>query len=798
MQENHANTNIPSVLVIFGATGDLVKKKLAPALFSLFEKGKLPDRFKIVGFSRRDWTDAMFREYIASILVEHHKISPERITSFLNLISFERGNFEEKKDYHTLATALKKMDDRWGVCTNKLFFLAVAPDLYKTIFTHLASSGLTTPCSPEEGWTRVIVEKPFGEDAKTAQNLDALLGKLFREVQIYRIDHYLAKEMLQNILLFRFTNNLFERNWDRESIEGIHIKLWEKIGVEDRGKFYDGVGALRDVGQNHLLQELAFITMDRPESFQGEVVRQKRAEILKTLKIPTLSEIKKSTLRGQYRGYHAITGVRAQSKTETYFKISVFLSSPRWQGVPITLESGKRLGKQQKEITVTLRHDTPCFCPDGEHYSNTVVFTLEPEERITIHFWSKKPGLDATLEKRTFDFLYRGSEKKTQYVEEYGKLLLDCIAGDQTLFISTDEVRAMWNFIDPIIGAWGRNAVPLLLYEPDTDAIAANSVEEKLLKPKKLKKEIGIIGLGKMGLPLALRLQSRGWRVIGFDQDPRARAKAHAEGVIVCERLSDLTEKCISPRVVWVMVPAFANASAGKPAENPVDKILFEKNGLTDLQRGDVVIDAGNSFYKDSVRRGRVLAKRGVHFLDIGVSGGPKGAETGSALMVGGDERAYQKIEPLLYDLAKPQGYGYVGKVGAGHFAKMIHNGIEYGMMQAIAEGFTILKKSAFRFDLARVAGIYNHGSVIESRLMQWLEGALQAHDQELHGVSGSVGATGEGEWTANTAHEMKMPAPVIASAVLFRKKSKKSPSYTGKILSALRNQFGGHSITSL
>jgi glucose-6-phosphate 1-dehydrogenase/6-phosphogluconate dehydrogenase (decarboxylating) len=689
---------------------------------------------------------------------------------------------------------LAGIDKSWGVCTNKLFYLAVAPEMYETIFSNLSSSGLTRHCSPEEGWTRIIVEEPFGQDFETAQKLDLRLGKLFKEVQIYRIDHYLAKEMLQNILAFRFSNNLFEKNWSNDSIERIDIKLLEKIGAEQRGPFYDSIGALRDVGQNHLLQMLALVTMDLPPGFSAGAVRLARDEVLKTLKIPTRKEIREKTIRAQYEDYRKIQGVRPNSQTETYFKILAYLESSRWRGVPITMESGKRMGEARKEVTVTFKHPTSCLCI-GEHHQNKVVFAIEPEERITIHFWSKKPGLDLTMEERRFEFLLRASGGKSQYVEEYEKLLLDCIVGDQTLFISTDEVRAMWRYIDPIVHAWKKNAVSLKVYRTDTARI---SKEAKFAEKKKLtgaKKELGLIGLGKMGLNMAERLKGLGWSVVGFDTDVEKRKISAERGITVAEDIQEL-KSFLSPRVVWLMVPAFAGARAGRPAVSPVDEVIFGKEGLvTFLKKGDVIIDGGNSFFEDSIKRAKKLIQWGIYFIDAGVSGGPEGAKKGVSLMIGGERKIYEKLQYLFQDLAVPGGYGYVGRAGAGHFVKMVHNGIEYGMMQALAEGFSIIKKSSFPLNLRDVAKIYNHGSVIESRLVGWLVKAFAEYGAELKGVSGSVGYTGEGEWTIKTAKKLKIPVPVITDAFKFRVRSKKSPSFSGRVLSALRNQFGGHSV---
>lgn len=768
----------PTILVIFGATGDLMAKKIMPALFHLFQKGALPTMFKVVGFSRQGFSSEDFRKHVFNSLTARKDVNVKTCRDFCEFFSYQIGEFQKESDYLALSSSLNKIDEEWGVCSNKLFYLAVPPRFYENIFNHLALSGLTKPCSPEEGWTRIIVEKPFGNDLKTAKKLDDLLSKLFREIQIYRIDHYLAKEMLQNILAFRFSNNLFENDWGNQLIESIHIRLLEKIGVEDRGSFYDGVGALRDVGQNHLLQMLALVTMDYPGNFGADAIRKSRAKVLNFLEIPSTGEAQNNSFRAQYDGYQKISGVASDSETETYFKVRVFLSSPRWKGTPIFLESGKRLKDQRKEIEIIFKHPMPCLCPsDGIHYKNKLIIHLEPVEGITIRFWSKKPGLKMDIEERTFDFKFREAAKHVQYTEEYEKLLLDCIAGDQTLFVSSEEIKAMWKFIDPILEVWQKNQVPLNTYKPDTNDILKEPffIEQAVRPAPSVKKEIAIVGLGKMGSGISARLKETGWEVVSYDPKIRGDAKS----------LQDLVKKISKPRLLWLMIPADA-----------VDNVLFNKKGLAGfLERGDTIIDGGNSFFEESIRRGKRLSKNGIKFLDVGVSGGPEGARNGASLMIGGDRKLFEKWEDLFADLAVPGGYAYMGKSGAGHFVKMIHNGIEYGMMQAIAEGFAILKKSPFKLDLRKIAEVYNHGSVIESRLVGWLRNAFEKSGEDLKAVSGSVGYTGEGEWTIKTADKLKVPAHIIKESFKFRVKSHKAPDYIGKILSALRNQFGGHEV---
>lgn len=779
--------NIPTILIVFGATGDLMKRKIIPSLFHLYQKNELPEKFQVIGYSRRHLSDDNFQQGIVEIL-KYHKgedFDQSNLAGFLALFSYQPGRFDAQEDYTGLAERLGNIDGQWQICTNKLFYLSVPPEFYQTIFHNLKTSGLTDPCSEEEGWTRILVEKPFGDDLDTARRLDQTLSQLFKEEQIYRIDHYLAKETLQNILAFRFANNLFEGVWHRQHIEKIEIRLHEKIGVEDRGSFYDRVGALRDVGQNHLLQMLALVTMEPPTAYTAEAIRQQRAKALRTIKPLVEAEIGQRSYRAQYAGYQQIEGVAPNSQTETYFKLCLDLATPAWQGVPIILESGKRMGEPLKEIVVTFKHPSPCLCPPGTpHLKNQVIFRIEPKEGIQVTFLAKEPGLRFTMKPRSLDFLIHGDTAHTQYVEEYGKLLLDCIAGDQTLFVSSEEVEAMWAAIDPIIKAWEKtDAVPLQSYQPDTKTIAEAPLacEQGTVSAMR---PVGIVGLGKMGGNLAQLLLEKGWPVAGYNRTADDTKALEAKGLIGTYDLAELATKSGQPgeRLIWLMLPA----------GEVIDTIIAE---LTPhLVPGDTIIDAGNSFYKDSIRRAEQLASQQVQFVDVGFSGGPGGARTGGCLMVGNAAVA-RDFESLFAAAARPGAYQLFDGVGAGHFVKMIHNGIEYGMMQAIAEGFAVLKTADYQLDLSAIAEIYNNGSVIESRLVAWLKQAFAQHGPELADVSGTVKHTGEGEWTVKTAAELGIPVPVIADALEFRKLSEREPSYTGKILSALREQFGGHSI---
>jgi glucose-6-phosphate 1-dehydrogenase len=790
----------PTILVIFGATGDLARRKLIPALWKLYQADRLPALLQIVGYSRQDLSDEAWQKWVRESVGEAGGPG-DRLEAFSRLFVYQRGQFEDPAAFRGLGARLGRQDDSWNTCANKLFYLAVPPQYYQTLFQNLADSGLTEPCGPGEGWTRVIVEKPFGWDLETAQELDDLLGRLFREEQIYRIDHYLGKETARNILAFRFSNMFLEPAWDNRSIAAIHVNFFEKNDVGGRGAFYDGIGALRDVGQNHVLALLALFMMDNPSAFDADSIRRERTRVLRGLTILDEQDIVRQTTRGQYKGYRETAGVAADSNTETYFRIQASVNLPRWRGVPIFLESGKALDEAVSEVVVRFRHQTPCLCPPGVHYTNELRYRIQPNEGAFMSFWVKKPGPEMVIEQKDFSFDYRRAYGGDTFVDAYEKLLLDAIHGDQTLFVSTDEITASWRFIDPIVRAWQCDLVPLAPYDPGSTSAqvteAAGSAQQAVPS-----KSVGYIGLGKMGSNMVARLLEHDWRIVAYDPAQAARARVKKAGAMVVESAAAVVKK-LAPagkRVIWLMVPHRA-----------VDDVL--RKIRPHLAQGDVVIDGGNSFYKDSVRRAGELRRRGVHFLDVGVSGGPSGARAGACLMVGGDREAYKQQVGLLADLAVAAGFDYMGPSGAGHFVKMVHNGIEYGMMQALGEGFTLLREWPFDtstpfsastaqgkqgLDLERIALLFNHGSVIESNLVGWLKDAYDRFGPDLDGVSGRVAHSGEGQWTVEAARKFGIPVPIIERALQFRIESRERPGYTGRVLSALRHMFGGHEVNEI
>jgi glucose-6-phosphate 1-dehydrogenase len=456
--------NNATIFCVLGATGDLSQKKILPALFDLYHLGSLPKVFNIIGVAKNELSNNEFRSWAEkAIFSDRHKHSSKKVRSFVKRINYLSGDFKNKDTYTELGQIVKAKEKKFGPGTNKLYYLAVPPQFFSVISSRIADSGLTKHCDMKHGWSRVLIEKPFGTDYKAAEQLDKKLCRLFKDEQVFRIDHYLAKEATQNILAFRFSNYIFEPLWSKEHIERIETRLWEKGGIGRRGGFYDSVGALMDVGQNHILAMLALVTMENPKEMNPARIREERSKLLGSLKPLTRSEIMKKVIRGQYQGYLAAKGVSRGSQTETYFRIEAGLKSKRWQGVPIIMESGKGMKEAKTEIKVLFKTMPSCFCPDGHtghKHQNSITFSIQPENKLNIRFWAKQPGLKTDIEPRDLSFDFSTGKDE---IDAYEKVLHDAISGEQTLFTNSLEVQANWRFVSSILNNW--QDLPLLKYK---------------------------------------------------------------------------------------------------------------------------------------------------------------------------------------------------------------------------------------------------------------------------------------------------------------------------------------------
>ncbi|MFI0479890.1 glucose-6-phosphate dehydrogenase [Actinomadura sp. 9N215] len=454
----------PCVLVLFGVTGDLSRKKLLPAIYDLANRGLLPPGFSLVGFARRDWEHEDFRQ-IAYESVKAHARTPFREDVWTHLsegMHFVPGTFDDPGAFDALSMAVKELDDTRGTGGNYAFYLSIPPKFFPKVVEQLRRSGLA---DREDGsWRRVVIEKPFGRDLKTAQELNDTVHRVFPEESIFRIDHYLGKETVQNILALRFANTMFEPIWNRSFVDHVQITMAEDIGIGGRAGYYDGIGAARDVIQNHLLQLLALTAMEEPTSFSAEAVRAEKAKILSSVRVP--GDLDGSTARGQYaagwqggvnvRGYLEEDGIPADSRTETYAAVKLEIDNRRWAGVPFYLRTGKRLSRRVTEVAMVFQQapHLPFSETDTEELGqNALVMRVQPDEGITVRFGSKVPGTSMEIRDVNMDFAYGESFTETS-PEAYERLLLDVLIGDPPLFPRQEEVELSWRILDPIEEFW--------------------------------------------------------------------------------------------------------------------------------------------------------------------------------------------------------------------------------------------------------------------------------------------------------------------------------------------------------
>ncbi|MDO8583213.1 MAG: glucose-6-phosphate dehydrogenase [bacterium] len=463
----------PFVMVIFGATGDLMKNKLLPALFYLFQQKILPQDFHIIGFSRRELTDEQFVNSFSELS------SKDSWTDFSSHLSYQQGEFEKEQGYSQLIEKLNGFDKKLGACIARFFYLATPPVHYEGILNFLSSTKLAEGCGPTfakatagkqgSNWTRIIVEKPFGKDLETAIALDKRLSEIFEEKQIFRVDHYLGKETVQNILAFRFANGIFDPVWNKNHLDHVQITFAEKKGVEGRGNFFDGVGVLRDVGQNHLMQLIAAVAMDQPKSFSKEELRDERAKVIKALKCIEGNEVGVNVVRGQYQGYVSEKNVAPNSNTETFVAMKFFVNTPRFENIPFYVRAGKKMPKNTVEISLVFIQTCHLLfkeygCPE---IGNVLTIKIQPDEGISIRMIAKKPGTKLALETVNMNFTYEEAFQ-TKGIEAYEKILQDIFAGDQMLFNRSDELSSSWEFITKILSGWKTQNSKLSTYEERT------------------------------------------------------------------------------------------------------------------------------------------------------------------------------------------------------------------------------------------------------------------------------------------------------------------------------------------
>ncbi len=453
----------PCVVVIFGASGDLTKRKLLPALYHLEQEGLLPSDFAVVGVARRDLS-ATFAPDMQDGILKGGGVdsSDDKLKPFVDKIEYFATNFDDDDGYERLKKFLADVDQKHGTKGNRLFYLAVAPEFFADIIGYLGRHGMTAS-DEGGGWVRVIIEKPFGTDLESAKKLNADINAVLKEGQVFRIDHYLGKETVQNILVFRFGNGIFEPIWNRNYVDHIEITAAESIGIEGRGPFYEKAGALRDVLQNHVMEVLSFVAMEPPDSFEAKAVRTEKLKVWRAIeKIPI-----ENTVRGQYGpgkvdgkdviGYRQEDRVDPNSVTETFASVRVEIENWRWAGVPIYLRAGKRLEKRVTEVTVVFKqpplHLFKTNGTDDKIEPNVLKMRIQPDEGITLRFGAKVPGPTTNVKPVNMEFSYADAFGKSS-ANGYERLLLDAMLGDATLFADREGVEATWALFTPVLEAW--------------------------------------------------------------------------------------------------------------------------------------------------------------------------------------------------------------------------------------------------------------------------------------------------------------------------------------------------------
>ncbi|MGI8859530.1 MAG: glucose-6-phosphate dehydrogenase [Rubrobacteraceae bacterium] len=459
----------PGAMVIFGASGDLTARKLIPALYDLAEGRRLPMEFAVVGISRTEMSHDEFRNRLRDGLEEQRagSVSEDVWESFSKGLFYLPGDSKKPETYEELKDFLKKLDGERGTSGNRIFYLSSSPSLFPTIVERLGEAGMSR--EDDGGYSRLVIEKPFGRDLESARHLNGDILRYFREKQIYRIDHYLGKETVQNILALRFSNGIFEPVWNQHYVDHVQITVAEDIGVGTRGAFYEEAGALRDIVQNHVMQVLCLTAMEPPVAFDADSLREEKVKVLKAVRPISEDEVGEAAVRGQYdggwvfgeevRGYREEKDVAADSETETYVALKLLVDNWRWAGVPFYVRAGKRMPKKATEISIQFHKTphTPFSGPDTEGLEpNVLVIRVQPEEGVSLKIGAKVPGSGFEVRSVNMDLLY-GSAFMEEAPDAYQRLLLDLMLGDPTLFIRADEAEGAWSILQPVMEGWSKD-----------------------------------------------------------------------------------------------------------------------------------------------------------------------------------------------------------------------------------------------------------------------------------------------------------------------------------------------------
>lgn len=450
----------PPIIVIFGITGDLSQRYLLPALYHLIKDGLLDKRAEIVGITRRDITAEQLLQQVDLCVNETDKVcDPVALKAMHDHTRMIRMNLNDPQAYADLLRTLNDIEEQKGACMNRLYYLSIPPQVYRPVIRHMGEQGLNASCQHDEAVTRLLVEKPFGFDLSSAKELITEIAAVFSEEQVFRIDHFLAKETVQNILAFRVKNPIFETLWNHEHITSIEISAAESITIMGRVQFYDQLGALRDFIQNHLMQLLAITTMDTPKTITSEHVHTAKQALLRQVQPVPADQVAARTVRGQYQGYRQEVD-SPHSVTETYAAITLYIESNRWKNVPMTLWTGKAMAEKKYQITINFRNSE-----SSQAAGSSLRFRIQPNEGIELDLLTKKPGFDDQLQPVVMDFSYDQHFDNHKHPDAYERVLLDAVRGDHTLFATSEEVLASWQILQPILNEWDKQADDLIIYK---------------------------------------------------------------------------------------------------------------------------------------------------------------------------------------------------------------------------------------------------------------------------------------------------------------------------------------------
>lgn len=785
-------------VVVVGASGDLAKKKTYPSLLHLFDDNLLPDETVIYGYARSNMTNEDLRAKLRPYL-ENSDCSKEVVDTFLSKCFYVKGGWYGDIDaFATLNQELIANEDRLSnkLEHNRLFYFAIPPNVFEE-----TGVAIKQKCMSEKGWTRIIVEKPFGRDLQSCEELLATLSKHFSEDQLFRIDHYLGKEMVQNLLVLRFGNIMFENIWNRDNVQCVMLTFKEPFGTDGRGGYFDNYGIIRDIVQNHLLQVLTLLAMepptkaDGPES--GESIRNAKVNVLHAIPPITLDEC----FLGQYEGYTDDETIKNKdSNTPTFVVIRCFIHTPRWAGVPFILKAGKALNERKAEMRIQFK-DAPAasFMFDDKCPRNELVIRMQPNEAI---YWKtnvKSPGfsgapVQSELEVNYNTRFFNNSGQNDVNPDAYTRLILEVLRGRSAAFVREDELRRSWAIFTPLLHKIENEKIKPIIYKrgtrgpPQADDFIreksgyvrnedykffSDSIESKTPKKQgKATADIGVYGLSVMGQNFALNIASHGFEVCVGNRSPQkvdsTVRRAEAEGKLPITGAfspEDFIRKLKRPRKVILLVQA----------GNPVDASIKKLSKFMD--KGDIIVDGGNEWYPNSVRRAEGLLSKGIHFAGMGISGGEEGAREGPSLMFGGPKLAFSELETILTSCAAQSKwgpcFGYCGPIGSGNYVKMVHNGIEYGDMQLIAEVYDVMKHvlELSNVEMSKIFASWNQGR-LESYLIEITASILAREDDITHKgqvvdyILDKTGSKGTGKWTVQEAAEVSVAAPTISGAL--------------------------------